>query len=134
MKGKIAQIARRQVTMKDGTTKTVTEFTLEGDTGKYSCWAGMDGKNQGDEVEIEPQGPPNDYGVTKVRLAGSKPGGFQPRGKSPEEVKLQAHSFALSYAKDITVACINMGILKTSQEIDGTVTHYNNLFKGILEA
>jgi hypothetical protein len=134
MKGKIAQIARRQVTMKDGSVKTVTEFTLEGDTGKYSCWAGMDGKNQGDEVDIEPQGPPNDYGVTKVRLAGSKPGGFQSRGKSPEELKLQAHSFCASYAKDLTVACIDKGILGASKDIDAALLHWNNLFKGILEA
>jgi hypothetical protein len=134
MKGKIAKIETRPVTFKDGTVKSVTEFMVEGDANVYSIWMEL-GKKVGEEIDFEPQGPPDAYHKVKIRLAGSKPaGGFSnPRGKSPEEIKLQGHSFAASYAKDIIVACIDKGILTDSKAIDVGILHYNNLFKGILE-
>jgi len=37
-------------------------------------------------------------------VGGKKQGGWQPRGKSPEELELSRRSFALSYSKDLAVA------------------------------
>jgi hypothetical protein len=106
------------------------EVTVNGK--QYSNWQHdkMSPLKIGEEIEFDEA---EKNGKWKLTLGGGAKGGFQPRGKSPEEVKLQGHSFAASYAKDVVVACIAQGIVTDSKGIDAAILHWNNLFKGILE-
>ena len=49
--------------------------------------------------------------------------GFSKGGKQSDP-----KSFAASYAKDIAVACINMGIAKSTAQVDALIEHYYNNF------
>ena len=126
MKGVIKAIAEK--TWKD---KVFWEFQLEDDERVFSCWQdSFAGKKIGSDIEFEAV---EKDGRWRAKIAGSG-GGFQPRGKSPEEMKQQVRSFSASYSKDIVVACINRDIIKTSKEIDATLLHYYEFFIKVLEA
>ena len=133
MKGVIETKAEKSWTNPEGQIKKFFEITVEGIDKKYGCWQYdlLSAKNIGDEIEFEES---EKGGRWSMRLVGTAPkGGFQSRGKTPEELKQQSRSFAASYSKDIVVVCIGRDIIKTSQEIDATLLHFYNLFKGILE-
>ncbi len=134
MKGKLAAKAEKEWKNPEGVVKKFYEVEIEGIPKKYGCWQynELAAKNIGDEIEFDES---EKGGRWSMKLAGAAPkGGFQPRGKSPEELKQQVRSFAASYSKDIAVALINQGKLPTSKEIDATLLHYYNFFKGVLEA
>ena len=136
MKGVIENIEKSAVKMKDGTMKDKFTILFEGDPKVYDAWSCS--YKVGDEAEGEvSEREWNDKTFYSIKFPGSQKagggGGFQARGKSPEELKQQVRSFAASYSKDIAVACINRDIIKTSKEIDATLLHFYNLFKGILE-
>jgi len=81
--------------------------------------------SQGKEIEF-------DWSLSqdgKIKFI-NPPGGGQRKsyGKSPEELALQKKSFSAAYAKDIVVAAINQGTIKSSVEIDATLDHYFNWF------
>lgn len=133
MKGKIETKTEREWKNPEGQTKKFFDITIEGIDKKYGCWQynELAAKNVGDEIEFEET---EKNGRWSMKLAGAaKGGGFQARGKSPEELKQQARSFSASYSKDLTVACIAAGIIKDSKGIDAAILHWNNLFRGILE-
>ena len=133
MKGVIETKEKKSWTNPEGQIKKFFEITVEGIDKKYGCWQYdlLSAKNIGDEIEFEES---EKGGRWSMRLAGTAPkGGFQSRGKTPEELKQQSRSFAASYSKDIVVVCIGRDIIKTSQEIDATLLHFYNFFKGILE-
>ena len=134
MKGKIAAKTPKEWTNPEGAVKKFFEIEIEGVAKKYGCWQynELAPKNIGDEIEFEES---EKGGRWSMKLAGSAPkgGGFQSRGKSPEELKQQIRSFANSYAKDIAVACIEKGIVMDSKGIDAAIIHYTNLFRGQLE-
>lgn len=136
MKGQIVSIVEKTWTNPEGQNKVYHEFTVLDNPVIFSCWQPMDQK-AGDIIDFEPQGEIKtfkDKSFQKARLAGStttgKGGGF--RGKSPEELKQQRHSFSASYAKDIVVAMINQGILTTPALIDTTLLHYDKKFQEIM--
>jgi len=133
MKGKISRIEKDTVKMKDGTMKDKFDIWFEGDTKQYETWSCP--FKVGDEAEgTVSERVWNDKTYYSIKFArASTGGGFQPRGKSPEEIKAQTRSFANSYAKDIAVACIEKGIIMDSKGIDAAIIHYTNLFKGQLE-
>ena len=135
MKGVIENIEKSSVKMKDGTMKDKFTIRFEGDPKAYEAWSCS--HKVGDEAEGEvSEREWNDKTFYSIKFPGSQKaggGGFQSRGKSPEEMKQQSRSFAASYSKDIVVACIGRDIIKTSQEIDATLLHFYNFFKGILE-
>jgi hypothetical protein len=134
MKGTISNIEKSQITMKDGTKKDKYTITFEGDDKKYEAWScdhKIGAEVEGEVSEREWSG--KIYYSIKFS-GGSKGGGFQPRGKSPEELKLQLRSFCAAYAKDVTVSIIEKGNITTSKEIDATLQHYFILFRGLLEA
>ncbi len=131
MKGKIAAKAEKEWKNPEGVVKKFYEVEIEGIPKKYGCWQynELTAKNIGDEIEFEES---EKGGRWSMKLAGGK-AAFQPRGKSPEELKQQVRSFSASYSKDLTVACIAAGIIKDSKAIDASILHWNNLFRGILE-
>ena len=133
MKGKISAIETSQVTMKDGTAKEKFTIAFEDDPKTYESWSCS--HKVGDEVEGEVSAKEwNNKTFYSIKFAGgAKGGGGFSRAKSPDEVKAQARSFAASYGKDITVSLINQGRITESKEIDATLLHFYNLFKGILE-
>ncbi len=134
MKGKIAAKAEKSWTNPEGAVKKFYEVEIEGIQKKYGCWQynELAAKNIGDDIEFEES---EKNGRWSMKLSGSAPkGGFQSRGKSEAELKQQLRSFAASYSKDLTVACITAGIVKDSKSIDASILHWNNLFRGILEA
>ena len=135
MKGKISQIDKAPITMKDGTVKDKFIIHFENDPKAYEAWSCS--HKVGDEAEGEvSEREWNDKTFYSIKFAGSQKaggGGFQSRGKSPEELKQQVRSFANSYAKDIAVACITKGIVMDSKGIDAAIIHYTNLFRGQLE-
>uniref|UniRef100_A0A6M3JIZ1 Uncharacterized protein n=1 Tax=viral metagenome TaxID=1070528 RepID=A0A6M3JIZ1_9ZZZZ len=135
MKGKISQIDKIPITMKDGTIKDKFSIHFEDDPKAYESWSCS--FKVGDEAEGEvSEREWNDKTFYSIKFAGSQKtggGGFQSRGKSPDELKQQVRSFAASYSKDVTVAFINQGTIKDSKAADASVLHYFNLFKGILE-
>jgi hypothetical protein len=134
MKGTISNIEKTPVKMKDGTMKDKFTISFEGDSKQYESWSCHHAV--GDEVEGEVSEREWSGKIFySIKFAGGfKGGGFQSRGKSPDELKQQVRSFAASYSKDICVALINQGKLPTSKEIDATLLHYYDYFKGILEA
>ncbi len=137
MKGKISHIEKSQITMKDGTAKEKFTITFEDDPKKYEAWSCA--HKVGDYVEGEvSEREWNNKTFYSIKFAGGGfkggGGGFQSRGKSPEELKQQVRGFAASYAKDIVVSLINHGRFETSKEIDSTLLHHYNLFKGLMEA
>ena len=132
MKGIISSIDKIPITMKDGALKDKFSIRFSDDPKVYEAWSCH--YKVGDEAEGEvSEREWNDKTFYSIKFPSSKTGGFQARGKSPEELKQQVRSFAASYSKDIAVACINRDIIKTSKEIDSTFLHFYNLFKGILE-
>lgn len=142
MKGIISNIEKSAVKMKDGTMKEKFTIQFEGDEKSYEAWSCA--FKVGDEAEGEvSEREWNGKIFHSIKFAGGFKGGggFQARGKSPEEIALereklkqQVRSFSASYSKDITVSLINQGKLPTSKEIDATLQHYYLFFKGILEA
>ena len=62
MKGKIAKI-NPKTWGSEG--KTLYEFFIDGSTMKYVCFSNMADKKEGDEIEFDPQGPPDTYGINK---------------------------------------------------------------------
>ena len=130
MKGKLAAKTPKSWANPGGIIKKFFEIEIEGIEKKYGCWQYdlLAAKNIGDEIEFTETEKNGRWSMT---LAGGKTG-FQPRGKSPEELKQQLNSFAASYGKDITVAWIGQGKLTTTKEADALVLHYFNLFKGLM--
>lgn len=132
MKGVIETKAEKSWTNPEGQIKKFFEITVEGIDKKYGCWQYdvLAAKNIGDEIEFEES---EKGGRWSMRLAGTAPkGGFQSRGKTPEELKQQLKSFSSAYAKDVTVAFINQGTIKDSKAADASILHYSNLFSGII--
>uniref|UniRef100_A0A6H1Z5K4 Uncharacterized protein n=1 Tax=viral metagenome TaxID=1070528 RepID=A0A6H1Z5K4_9ZZZZ len=136
MKGIIETKTEKSWTNPEGQIKKFFDITIEGIEKKYGCWQYdlLAAKNIGDEIEFDEV---EKNGRWSMKLAGGGfkggGGGFS-RAKSPEEVKNQAKSFAASYAKDIVVSLINQGRLEKSTDIDASLLHWFNFFKGILEA
>jgi len=132
MKGIISKIGKSPVTMKDGTIKDKLLVSFEGDNHIYECWSCN--FKVGDEAEGEVS--EREYGGNtyySIKFSGTqKSGGFQSRGKTPEELKQQLKSFSSAYAKDVTVAFINQGTIKDSKAADASILHYSNLFSGII--
>lgn len=97
------------------------ELTLDGKV--YSCWSNAwKSLKIGDDIqgEIVDKGP----GKTPHIKIGAAGGGGAPKSSGGGNVK----AFAASYAKDVAVALIQAGIIKTSTEIDATLHHYYSLF------
>jgi hypothetical protein len=136
MKGIISNIDKSKITMKDGTEKDKFTISFEGDSKKYESWSCS--HKVGDEVDgdvSEREWNGKTFYSIKFSGGGFKGGGgFQSRGKSPEELKQQLRSFAAAYAKDVTVSLINQARIKEAKEIDATLLHFFNFFKGVLEA
>ena len=134
MKGKIENIEKSSVKMKDGTMKDKFTILFEDDPKVYETWSCS--YKVGDEAEGEvSEREWNDKTFYSIKFAGSQKtggGGFQSRGRSPEELKQQLKSFSAAYAKDTTVAFINQGIIKDSKAADASILHYSNLFSGII--
>ncbi len=130
MNGKIQTKTERSWTNPENQVKKFFEVEIEGIAKKYSCWQydKLAAMKIGDEIEFTEVEKNGRWSLT---LAGGKPG-FQPRGKSPEEIKLQAKSFSASYSKDITVACLEAGLIKDSKQVDASILHYFNLFSGMM--
>ena len=120
MKGKIETITPKSWTNPEGQTKNFWEVTIEGVQKQYSCWDAMFAMYKiGDEIEyIESE--KNGRWLLKMNKP-STGGGFK---KDP----VKSESFAASYSKDIAVALIAAGVIKTSKEVDATIHHYFTLF------
>lgn len=135
MKGIISAKTAKSWKSPEGQIKEFWEIEIEGQSKKYGCWqyVALSAKNIGDEIEFEEKEKGGRWSMT---LAGTAPkgGGFQSRGRSPEELKLQAKSFAAAYGKDVTVAFINQGKIVDSKAADASIQHYFILFRGLLEA
>ena len=131
MKAKISNIETTPITMKDGTVKDKFTIHFEEDPKAYEAWSCH--YKVGDEVEGEVSKREwNDKTFYSIKFPSSKGGGFQSRGKTPEELKQQLKSFSSAYAKDVTVAFINQGTIKDSKAADASILHYSNLFSGII--
>jgi hypothetical protein len=124
MKGKIESITPKSWSNPEGQVKKFAEITIEGIQKQYSCWdAEILTKNVGDEIEFTEV---EKNGRWSLRLAKAFSGG----GYKRDPVKNE--SFAASYSKDIAVALIAAGIIKTSKEVDATLEHYHIWFMGKL--
>lgn len=133
LKAKIETKIPKEWTSPEGQIKKFYEVTVEGIPKKYGCWQfeKLAAINIGDEIEFTETEKAGRWSMT---LAGTAPkgGGFQSRGKSPEELKQQLKSFSSAYAKDVTVAFINQGTIKDSKAADASILHYSNLFSGLI--
>ena len=61
-------------------------------------------------------------------VGGKKQGGWQPRGKSPEELELSRRSFALSYSKDLAVA----KVIEVKDILANAENYYRWLGEGVI--
>ena len=132
MKGKILTKDEKSWTNPENVVKKFFEVEVEGIAKKYSCWQydKLAAIKIGDEIEFTETEKNGRWSMTLAGTAAK--GTFQPRGKSPEELKLQAKSFSASYSKDITVACLEAGLIKDSKQVDASILHYFNLFSGMM--
>lgn len=111
--------------------KKFAEVQLDGKP--HSIWSGFETLKLGDTVEGEAQdkgpGKTPTYRIKSVN--GVQTSGYAGKGggRPPSPIE----SFACAYAKDLAVACVNQGIIKTSVEIDATLEHYFTLFMGKLK-
>lgn len=80
-------------------------YVIVVDSKEYYDSKGVFKDKKGQEIEFE-WADSNDGKITFINLPGSARSGGGGRAKSPEELKQQAKSFALSYAKDQMVAII----------------------------
>jgi len=132
MKAKLVSKLEKVWKNPEGIDKKFFEVEVEGKDKNYSCWqhSQLLAVKIGDEIEFtETEKSPGRWSMV---LAGAKAGGGM-RGKSPEELRLQAKSFASAYSKDIAVICIEKEIIKSSVEIDSVIRHYFNLFSELMK-
>jgi hypothetical protein len=129
MKGKITEIKKESIKLKDGTMKDKYTLAFEGDTKVYETWS-IGNAKEGDEVEGETTSREfNGKTYYGIKLGGQKSSGgskFVPKGPSID-------AMLIAYAKDVAVAAINNGIIKTSQDIDATILHYHSLFCSLIK-
>jgi hypothetical protein len=123
MKGKIETITPKSWSNPEGQVKKFAEITIEGIQKQYSCWdAEIATKKVGDEIEFTEVEKNGRWSLRLVKAGG----GYK---KDPAK----SESFACAYSKDIAVALIAVGIVKTSKEVDATVEHYFRFFMDKLE-
>lgn len=132
MKLEILEVKERQSVGEKGAIKLT--FKAKGDDGEHWYYTfrsslfetieGGQGKTFEVDIEVketEQWGTQRDIKQIYVEgqpVGGKKQGGWQPRGKSPEELELSRRSFALSYAKDLAVAkLIEVNDVLTTAEV-----------------
>lgn len=115
---------------KEWNDKKFAELKLDGKL--YSCWQSMwTTLKVGDELQGEVvnrgEGKTPHIKITSVNgtaVAGGK-GGFRPT--------ISNEATACGCAKDITIAVLNAGTIKTSAEIDATLDHFFKKFMVMLK-
>lgn len=106
MKGTISNITPKTWTDKTGKVVEFWDFQLKDSQITYTCWQPQfKEKKVGDEIEFtltaDKQG-----NMTRANLTTVQKTGFQPRGKSPEELKQSMKLMVLAYAKDTVVVAM----------------------------
>jgi len=126
MKGTIGSITEKHWTNPQGKEVTFWEFQLEGGQITYSMWSpNFASYKVGQEVEFDLSADKRgDMTKAKLSSVGQFGGQFQQKLSGKGDNK----SFSASYSKDITVACIEKGMITKGTEIDATLRHYNSLF------
>jgi len=130
MKGTVVSFFEKK-RQKDQSIYLTVLMNVDGTEAQYFC---SDAKTMemvrdkvGAEIEVETF-KSKDGSATFITLP--KTNVFKPFTKKVEVNR--DPSFAASYSKDITIACINNGIVKGSKDIDATLSHYFNYFLSLM--